>query len=222
MRNIDIYSTKRIFSTDSVVFEGYDLNICECSEMSCIANMHGKIWAIISPRNPDDRDFEIVDKLRSIAPGAGLHFTMLVPDGDMALQERALSVGVDDFLTTSVRQIDLLEHILTLRKQGIEIGYERVIAIKGFELDFRSYRLSQGGASASVTTREFKALRHFLTHPDTVITYTDLARVLGSDEEMAPSAIKRFISRMRSEITSQGVADPLRTIRSIGYAFDSF
>jgi two-component system phosphate regulon response regulator PhoB len=68
---------------------------------------------------------------------------------------------------------------------------------------------------------EFRLLDHFIQHPGRVFSREQLLdAVWGSDVYVEARTVDVHIGRLRKALNVPGATDPIRTVRSAGYALD--
>lgn len=69
---------------------------------------------------------------------------------------------------------------------------------------------------------EFRLLEHFIANPDRVFTRAELIQRLGATGDLLDErTVDVWVGRLRRTLRAQGVPDPLRTVRALGYVLDS-
>jgi two-component system phosphate regulon response regulator PhoB len=69
---------------------------------------------------------------------------------------------------------------------------------------------------------EFRLLDHFIQRPGRVFSREQLLdAVWGSPVDVETRTVDVHIGRLRRALTLGGARDPIRTVRSAGYAFDA-
>ena len=70
---------------------------------------------------------------------------------------------------------------------------------------------------------EFRLLHFFAQHPDRVLTRTDLIEALGKQEPpIDERTVDVWIGRLRRALRIVGAGERVRTVRSLGYVYDSY
>ena len=89
------------------------------------------------------------------------------------------------------------------------------------ELDPIAVRVRRYGAQIALGPTEFRLLRHFMERPGRAQSRSQLLdAVWGHDSDIELRTVDVHIRRLRSAIEVAGKEDPIRTIRSVGYALD--
>ena len=103
---------------------------------------------------------------------------------------------------------------------GIELG----VASERFTdlIDAAALQARWAGEPLTLRPNEFRLLRFFAENPDQVLSRQDLIQGIGKQEPpIDERTVDVWIGRLRRALKSAGAGDPLRTIRSLGYVYDS-
>ena len=95
------------------------------------------------------------------------------------------------------------------------------IIVDDFEIDQMAYRFRFRGKKIDLTLNEYFLLIHFLQNPDRVFSRRKLIEALGKQERIIDERIVDvWIRKLRRTFEREGIPDPFRTVRTVGYAFD--
>lgn len=98
-----------------------------------------------------------------------------------------------------------------------------MLVVGDIALDLNRYRVHRSGRPVAIGTREFRILALLMRHPGHVYTRDQiLDRVWGADAEVTDRNVDAYIKRLRRMLNGGGKADPIRTVRGVGYAFDEY
>jgi len=88
-------------------------------------------------------------------------------------------------------------------------------------MDRAAHRVRRGGSDVHLGPTEFKLLDHLIQHPGRVFSREQLLdAVWGSDVYVEARTVDVHVGRLRKALNTSGVRDPIRTVRSAGYALD--
>ena len=95
------------------------------------------------------------------------------------------------------------------------------ITVGDLALDPTAHRVTRSGNAIKIGPTEFRLLRHFMEHPGRVFSRGQLLdAVWGSGSDIELRTVDVHIRRLRQAIALPGAADPVRTVRSAGYALE--
>ena len=88
-------------------------------------------------------------------------------------------------------------------------------------IDRSAHRVKRGGKDVHLGPTEFRLLDYFMQHPGRVFSREQLLNaVWGSDVYVETRTVDVHIGRLRRALTTEESLDPIRTVRSAGYALD--
>jgi two-component system phosphate regulon response regulator PhoB len=88
-------------------------------------------------------------------------------------------------------------------------------------MDRAAHRVRRAGKEVHLGPTEYKLLEHLIQHPGRVFSREQLLdAVWGSDVYVEARTVDVHVGRLRKALTVEGVRDPVRTVRSAGYALE--
>jgi two-component system, OmpR family, phosphate regulon response regulator PhoB len=182
---------------------------------------HGKVWCFIDWLLPQMSGFELCRRLREALATASAHITMIVEEENRDLQRRALQAGADDYLTGAIDLKKLIQRIELYRSAaGSDVALRKLVHGE-LMVDTSAYKAHYRGKTLPLGPTEFRLLTHFMEHPDRVFSRASLIAVVGKGGRISDDrTVNVWVGRLRKAFTTNGVPDPLRTVRSVGYVFD--
>jgi len=98
---------------------------------------------------------------------------------------------------------------------------EDIIRLGNIEIDTKAFRVKCGETAVHLGPTEFRLLDHFMRHPGRVFSRGQLLdSVWGHDVYVEARTVDVHIGRLRKALKKHGNVDPIRTVRSAGYAFE--
>ena len=89
-------------------------------------------------------------------------------------------------------------------------------------IDRVAHRVRRAGKEVHLGPTEFRLLDHLMKHPGRVFSREQLLdAVWGSDVYVEARTVDVHVGRLRKALNRDGEADPIRTVRSPGYALDT-
>lgn len=164
---------------------------------------------------------EVCRQIRRRPGGGQLPVIMLTARSEDADAVRALDTGADDYITKPFGIEALLARIRALlrRTNPAEAG---ALEFGDIAMDLAAHRVRRAGRQVQLGPTEFRLLEHFLRHPRRVFTREALLdAVWGRDIHVEVRTVDVHIRRLRLALNAPGEPDPIRTVRSAGYALDS-
>lgn len=149
---------------------------------------------------------------------AGIATPVIVLTARDAWHERVdgLQAGADDYLGKPFHVPELLARLQAVLRRGQASGSGR-LAVGGLALDEeRQVALLPDGSEVALTGTEFRLLRYFMRHPDSVLSKTRLTEhVYDQDFDRDSNLIEVYVRRLRDKIG----AARIETRRGQGYVF---
>jgi two-component system, OmpR family, phosphate regulon response regulator PhoB len=185
------------------------------------AQLASRIWCFVDWLLPDISGLEMCRRLRAAPATAHSHITMVLDEDDGDARRRALRAGADDYLIGPLTADLLLDRIHRHLPNSIGTMPLPKLVHGDLTLDLAAHVVRWQGKPLPLRPNEFRLLIHFVEHPDQVFSRTSLIQVLGKDAgAIDERTVDVWIGRLRRALTSHGVPDPLRTVRSMGYVLD--
>lgn len=178
-------------------------------------------WAFIDWLLPDMSGLELCRRLREAEPTRRAHLTLVLDDADADLRRRALAAGADDYMSGPLTAEAILARIGTPGHPA-PAGRTRRLKHGDLTIDLAAFQVRFHERPLPLRPNEFRVLAHFVENPDQVFSRASLIRHLGKDDATVDErTVDVWIGRLRRSLRAQGVPDPLRTVRSLGYVLDS-
>jgi two-component system phosphate regulon response regulator PhoB len=94
-----------------------------------------------------------------------------------------------------------------------------MLSYAGIEMDLAAHRVRRAGEALQLGPTEYRLLRHFMEKPGRVFSRQQLLEtVWPHSEDIELRTVDVHIRRLRQAL---GTPDPIRTVRSAGYALDA-
>jgi two-component system phosphate regulon response regulator PhoB len=170
---------------------------------------------------PKVSGIEVCRRLRSRAETRNVPIIILTARGEEADRVRGLDTGADDYITKPFSMTELLARIRAVMRRVRPALVEDVVTFADVTIDRASHRVRRGGREIHLGPTEYRLLDHFLQHPGRVFSREQLLdAVWGSGVYVDARTVDVHIGRLRKALTETGERDPIRTVRSAGYALD--
>lgn len=188
-----------------------------------VGSTSGRLWCFVDWLLPDTSGLEMVRLLREMKATRHGHITMVLEEGDAEERRRALRAGADDYLVGPLSPAKLVNRLDIYEKAGSAPAAASARLVQGeLTLDLGAHQLRIEGKPVALRPNEFRLLAHFMEHPNRVFTRSALIDRLGKDDEgVDERTVDVWIGRLRRALAANGSASRLRTVRSLGYVFDS-
>ena len=168
---------------------------------------------------PKKSGLDVCRELRK--SGNNTPIIMLTARGQEVDKVVGLKLGADDYITKPFSFMELLARLeAVIRRTRRELPPDEV-AFGDVKLDFRKYQATKRGEPLDLTQREFRILRYFLDHANSVVTREALLHhVWGYDPSAMTRTVDTHVARLRQKIeTTPAEPQHLLTVHRVGYRF---
>ena len=146
---------------------------------------------------------------------------MMTARGEEGDRLRGLDGGADDYVTKPFSPAELLARVRAIIRRQTR-GYDAKLTGGGIELDLEQKRVMRSGTSIHLGPTEFRLLEHFMRNQGRVYSRDQLLdSVWGNDVYVGMRTVDVHIRRLRKAINITGGPDVIRTVRSMGYSFET-
>lgn len=168
---------------------------------------------------PEISGIEICRRLRSRSVTRNIPVIMLTARSEEADRIRGLETGADDYLTKPFSMNELIARVrAVLRRVRPDLAEDTVVC-GDIEIDRISHRVIRNGEEIHMGPTEFRILNHLAASPGRVFSREQLLdAVWGSDVYVEARTVDVHIGRLRKALNRHAGEDPIRTVRSAGYA----
>lgn len=164
---------------------------------------------------------EVCRRLRAKPDARNIPIIMLTARGEESDRIRGLDTGADDYVTKPFSTTELLARVrAVLRRIRPGLADDRLV-FGDIVVDRVSYRVKRGERDVHLGPTEFRLLDYFMQHPGRVFSREQLLdAVWGSDVYVEARTVDVHVGRLRKALNEADEIDPIRTVRSAGYALD--
>jgi two-component system phosphate regulon response regulator PhoB len=170
---------------------------------------------------PKISGIEVCRRLRGRAESRNMPIIMLTARGEESDRIRGLDTGADDYITKPFSMTELLARVRAVLRRIRPALAEDVATFGDIIVDRSAHRVRRGPKDIHLGPTEYRLLDHFMQHPGRVFSREQLLdAVWGSDVYVEARTVDVHIGRLRKALNVPGQTDPIRTVRSAGYALD--
>jgi two-component system, OmpR family, phosphate regulon response regulator PhoB len=165
---------------------------------------------------------EVCRRLRKGKATAHVPIIMLTARGAEDDKIRGLETGADDYLTKPFSPRELLARVAAIMRRIRPALAGETLTVGDLTLDATAHKVLRRGATIALGPTEFRLLKFFMEHPGRVFGRGQLLdAVWGTDSDIELRTVDVHIRRLRKGIEVAGAPDPVRTVRSAGYALEA-
>ncbi len=164
---------------------------------------------------------ELCRQLRARGETREIPIIMLTARGEEEDRIRGLDIGADDYVTKPFSMSELVARIRAVLRRTAPALAGDVATFADIVLDRQACRVRRGKRDVHLGPTEFRLLDVLMQRPGRVFSREQLLdRVWGHDVYVEVRTVDVHIGRLRKALNTAGDRDPIRTVRSSGYALD--
>lgn len=169
---------------------------------------------------PKTPGIEVCRQLRARTETANLPIIILTARSEENDRIRGLDTGADDYVTKPFSTTELMARVrAVLRRIRPGLAEDKTTA-GDITIDRTGHNVQRNGVDIHLGPTEFRLLDYFMQHPGRVFSREQLLdTVWGSDVYVEARTVDVHVGRLRKALRQDGRDDPIRTVRSAGYAF---
>lgn len=170
---------------------------------------------------PKAPGIEVCRRLRARQETRNTPIVMLTARTEESDLIRGLDVGADDYITKPFSMSELLARLRAVMRRIRPALAEDKLTRGDIVIDRAARRVKRGEREVHLGPTEFRMLDHLMQHPGRVFSREQLLdAVWGSDVYVEARTVDVHIGRLRKALMVGDESDPIRTVRSAGYALD--
>jgi two-component system phosphate regulon response regulator PhoB len=165
---------------------------------------------------------EVCRRLRRDKSTAHVPIIMLTAREAEDDRVRGLETGADDYLTKPFSPRELLARVAAVMRRIRPALAGESIEVGDITLDPVAHKVVRAGMDLQLGPTEYRLLQFFMESPGRVFSRGQLLDgVWGTESDIELRTVDVHIRRLRKAIKVDGAEDPIRTVRSAGYAFEA-
>ncbi|MBK8457204.1 MAG: phosphate regulon transcriptional regulator PhoB [Phyllobacteriaceae bacterium] len=170
---------------------------------------------------PGVSGIEVCRLMRAKPESRDIPVIMLTARSEEAERVRGLATGADDYLVKPFSVPELLARVKTILRRANPLSVAEKLVAGDLTLDRMSKRVSRGVRDIHLSPTEFRLLDQLMGNPGRVYSRAQLLdSVWGRDAYVDERTVDVHVGRLRKALSRGKEADPIRTVRATGYAFD--
>ena len=170
---------------------------------------------------PGISGIEVCRLLRAKPETRDIPVIMLTARSEEAERVRGLATGADDYMVKPFSVPELLARIRTILRRVNPDAVADQLKAGDLSLDRKTRRVTRATRDISLSPTEFKLLEHLMRNPGRVYSRAQLLdTVWGHDVYVDERTVDVHVGRLRKSLSRSREADPIRTVRGMGYSFD--
>lgn len=203
--------------------EGYRVSVANDGEEALVIAQEAQPdLVVLDWMLPKAPGVEVCRRLRARQETRNTPIVMLTARSEETDRVRGLDTGADDYITKPFSMGELLARLRAVMRRIRPGLADDKIVCGDIVMDRVSHRVKRGNRDVHLGPTEFRILDHLMQHPGRVFSREQLLdAVWGSDVYVEARTVDVHIGRLRKALMVGDETDPIRTVRSAGYALDA-
>jgi two-component system phosphate regulon response regulator PhoB len=203
--------------------EGYEVDIAmDGEEALLLVEERQPDIVILDWMLPKLAGIEVCRRPRSRPQTRNLPVIMLTARTEEADRIRGLDMGADDYMTKPFSMSELVARIRAVMRRIRPALAEDKVQVGDISVDRTAHRVTRNDVEVHLGPTEFRLLDYFIQHPGRVFSREQLLDAgWGSGVYVETRTVDVHIGRLRKALSKGGGEDPIRTVRSAGYALNA-
>jgi len=165
---------------------------------------------------------EVCRRLRRASETAHVPIIMLTAREAEGDRVRGLETGADDYVTKPFSPRELLARVAAVMRRVRPVLAGKRIEVGAIALDPVAHKVTRHGQEIKLGPTEYRMLQFFMESPGRVFSRSQLLdAVWGTGSDIELRTVDVHIRRLRKALFVEGAPDPIRTVRSAGYALEA-
>ena len=171
---------------------------------------------------PNVSGIEVCRRIRANQDTQNIPVVMLTARSEESDKIRGLETGADDYLTKPFSMPELAARIRAVLRRVRPGLAADTVRVGDIEVDRAAHRVRRNGEEVRLGPTEYRLLGHLIQNPGRVFSREQLLNaVWGSDVFVEARTVDVHVGRLRKALRKHGDEDPIRTVRSAGYALEA-
>jgi len=222
METVNIFLTGPAVAMDDFEHDGRRFVFARLDADGPRQLVDGPAWIFVDWLMESMAGLELCRRLRADPRTAAAHITMVLEADDPEDRRRALRAGADDYAIGPLDRRAILDRVLAVDPQARRHFAPGRMELGALTIDLAALQARWNGRPIVLPPNEFRLLRLMAEHADHVLTREDVIEGLGKHgHPLDARTVDVWVGRLRRALKAAGAGNPVRTVRSLGYVFDS-
>jgi len=202
--------------------EGYRVSVAQDGEEALVVADETKPdLVVLDWMLPKQPGIEVCRRLRARQETRNTPIVMLTARDEENDRIRGLDTGADDYVVKPFSMVELLARLRAVMRRIRPGLADDKLRCGDIVIDRVAHRVRRGHREVHLGPTEFRILDHLMQYPGRVFSREQLLdAVWGSDVYVEARTVDVHIGRLRKALNEGPEDDPIRTVRSAGYALD--
>lgn len=202
--------------------EGYDVRVtADGDEALILASEEIPDLILLDWMIEGTSGIEVCRRLRRDKATAHVPIIMLTARENEDDRVRGLETGADDYITKPFSPRELLARVSAVLRRIRPALAGESIQVGDIVLDPVAHKVERRGRQLQMGPTEYRLLKFLMESPGRVFSRNQLLDgVWGTGSDIELRTVDVHIRRLRKALEIEGSKDPVRTVRSAGYAIE--
>lgn len=201
--------------SDGLAADGYEVRVAANGVDALIALESERFdLAAVDVMLPGMDGFEVCRRIRE--RGSRIPILMLTARDAVEDRVRGLDAGADDYLTKPFAFPELAARLRALARRHEQLG-RTDLQFGDVSLLLESGRAEIGGASVSLSAREFQLLRLLTARAGAVVSRDEALDDIWGTRHVDAQVVDQYVGYLRRKLTQFGSSATIQTVRGRGY-----
>ena len=207
---------------DTLRMQGYKVHLCPDGKEGLMQfNKEKYDLCLLDVMMPKKDGFELAKDIRKIDPDVPIVF--LTAKGMQEDKVEGFLSGADDYITGPIDRTMVLDRVMALQMGGAQPRVNERLELGALLVDLAALQARWNGRALDLRPNEFRLLHFLAQNPDRVLSRGDLIAALGKQEPpIDERTVDVWVGRLRRALRKVGAGERVRTVRSLGYVYDSY
>jgi len=170
---------------------------------------------------PNVSGIEACRQLKRRPDTKNIPIIMLTARGQEEDRVRGLDTGADDYVVKPYSVNELMARVRAIIRRTRVGGAGDTIQHGDITLDPEQHKVMRGGSSIHLGPTEYRLLAVLMEKPGRVYSRERLLDLVwGRNIYVEARTVDVHVGRLRKALKSDGLVDPIRTVRGAGYSLD--
>ena len=170
---------------------------------------------------PELSGIDVCRRLKGHSETRAIPVIMLTARGEELDRVRGLDMGADDYVVKPYSVLELLARARALIRRSNPAVGDSVLDYGDITMHTAQHKVMRAGEQKKLGPTEFRLLGVFMARPGRVWSREQLLeRVWPHDLDIDLRTVDVHVGRLRRALQSEGLPNPIRTVRAAGYALD--
>lgn len=206
----------------NVEAEGFRvLKAADGEESVLIAEEEAPDLIILDWMLPNLSGIEACRQIKRKPQARSIPIIMLTARGQEEDRVRGLDTGADDYVVKPYSVSELMARVRAIIRRGNPVSGEETISHGDITLNVEQHKVTRAGTAVHLGPTEYRLLSVFMEKPGRVYSRERLLDLVwGRDIYVEARTVDVHVGRLRKALKSNGLIDPIRTVRGAGYSLD--